>query len=69
MNKWTGTIYHDEKGRVLGEIMEFGNKYKALQNSMFLGWFVNEIFAKNAVEDAREFENTNSIRDDISQLR
>lgn len=51
MKDWTNSLYHDENGKVLGEIFEFGNKYKALGGNFFLGWFVSEEFAKKSVEE------------------
>jgi hypothetical protein len=54
MNTWTENFYHDEKGKILGSVMEYGGQHKALIDKMFLGWFISERYAKKAVEEAFE---------------
>lgn len=54
MNSWTNAYYHDSTGKILGSIVLCGDKYKALLDSMFIGWFISEEHAKNAVESASE---------------
>lgn len=52
MNSWSNSYYHDETGKILGSIVPCGDKYKALLDSMFIGWFISEEHAKTAVESA-----------------
>jgi hypothetical protein len=48
---WTDLYYHDNTGKILGEISPmFSNKVKASYNNCFLGWYISEICAKKAVE-------------------
>ena len=58
MNSWTGNLYHTEKGLILGEITEYGSKFKAVQDSFFIGWFISESTAKKAVEEAYLYSNS-----------
>ena len=52
MNSWTNNYYHDPVGKILGSIVLYGDKYKAMIDSMFIGWFISEEHAKVAVESA-----------------
>lgn len=52
MNDWYEYMYHDPKGRILGSISDYNGKYKAMLDTMFIGWFISEEFAKKAVEEA-----------------
>jgi hypothetical protein len=52
MNSWTNNYYHNSTGKILGSIVLYGDKYKAMIDSMFIGWFISEEHAKVAVESA-----------------
>lgn len=52
MNSWTDNFYHDQKGRILGSLSFYDNRYKASLDNKFLGWFISEEHAKQAVQDA-----------------
>ena len=49
-NSWTNNYYHDSAGKILGSFVLYGDKYKAMIDSMFIGWFISEEHAKLAVE-------------------
>jgi hypothetical protein len=54
-NSWTNNFYHDSTGKILGSIMTVdSNKYKALIDNLFIGWYISEDFAKSAVEEAHK---------------
>lgn len=52
MNSWTDNYYHNSVGKILGSIALYDNRYKALLDNMFLGWFISEEYARAAVEEA-----------------
>ena len=52
MNSWTNGYYHDSTGKILGSFVPYGDKYKAMLDSIFIGWFISEDHAKAAVESA-----------------
>lgn len=52
MNSWSGTYYHDAKGKILGSVSEFNGTHKALINNVFIGFYINKESAMNAVEEA-----------------
>lgn len=54
MNSWTNGYYHDSTGKILGSISLYNDKYKALIDNLFIGWFISEDHAKSAVESAYE---------------
>lgn len=51
-NSWTNGYYHDPAGRILGSIVIYGDKYKAMLDNLFIGWFISEDHAKVAVESS-----------------
>ena len=52
MNAWTNNYYHNSSGKILGSIVFYVDKYKAMIDTMFIGWFISEECAKLAVESA-----------------
>ena len=60
MNSWTNNYYHNSTGKILGSIVQYGDKYKALIDNLFLGWFISEEYAKLAVESAHKDKFTTS---------
>lgn len=58
VNSWTENFYHDEKGKILGSVSEYGGQHKAILDKMFIGWFISEDYAKKAVEEAYLKENS-----------
>lgn len=52
MNSWTNNYYHTPDGRIIGSIVLYGDKYKAMIDNLFIGWFISEEFARIAVESA-----------------
>lgn len=53
VNNWTDSgYYHDNKGKILGQAIRFDDRYKAMLDKMFLGWYVTEDHARKAVEEA-----------------
>ena len=48
---WSNSYYHDSKGKIMGSVTCFVDKYKALGNNLFLGFFISEDHAKGAVEE------------------
>lgn len=61
MNAWTSNYYHDQTGKILGSVTLYDDKYKALQDGMFIGWFISEEHARAAVEEAH-LDATNNGR-------
>lgn len=58
MNSWTNNLYHNEKGLILGSISEYDGQIKAVFGKIFIGWFINEEYAKRAVEEAYSNEHS-----------
>lgn len=60
MNTWTNNLYHNEKGLVLGSVSEYeyNGQIKAVLGKDLIGWFINERFAKLAVEEAYKNEKS-----------
>lgn len=58
---WTGEHFHDSKGRILGSVLAFNDRYKALVNNIFIGFYINKEYAMNAVEEAYEDFKNDSI--------
>lgn len=66
MNSWTNSYYHTPEGKILGSIVLYGDKYKAMIDSLFIGWFISEEYAKSAVESAHNDGFTSSSSNDRS---
>lgn len=52
MNMWTNSYYHDGKGKILGSVVLFDDRYKASLDKMFIGFYITEDHAKSAVEES-----------------
>lgn len=53
-NSWTNGYYHDGKGKILGSVVLFDDRYKAMLDKMFIGWYITEDHAKSAIEEAHQ---------------
>ena len=51
-NAWTDNYYHTNKGKILGSVSLYDNRYKALLDNVFIGWYISEDHAKLAVQEA-----------------
>lgn len=52
MNSWSEGYYHTDKGKILGSVTLYDNRYKALLENVFIGWYISEDHARLAVEEA-----------------
>ncbi len=66
-NSWTENFYHNDKGKILGSVSDYNGQHKALLGNFFIGWYISETHARNAVEEAWEFENNKSTKPEPPQ--